>query len=157
IELRHKARAKFTRAGEMLFDRVALEQSTDELVAAYKATRFANLPRVVDLCCGIGGDAIALAAGRELICLDWSATRLAMTRHNVGAHGLNIIAQQGDAAFDRPEGDAVHIDPDRRVDGGRKHAIEEGSPTGEELTRIVAHYGAAAIKLSPGIPFETLP
>src|SRR5262245_34407500 len=70
VELRRKASAKFSQAHRMFFTRVGLEQATDEWVAAYKASRFAGLgdqdrgysgsPAVADVCCGIGGDLLAL-------------------------------------------------------------------------------------------------
>src|SRR3954451_25456433 len=59
-DLRRRATAKFTQAHQMFFTRIALEQATDEWVAAYKASRFrravASSPPslIADLCCGIG-------------------------------------------------------------------------------------------------------
>ena len=38
-----------------------LEQATDEWIAGYKAPRFAGRGPIADLCCGIGGDLLALA------------------------------------------------------------------------------------------------
>lgn len=48
-------------ASRLLATSTGLEQSTDAWIAAYKATRFPVGSRVADLCCGIGGDAMALA------------------------------------------------------------------------------------------------
>src|SRR5829696_7613916 len=59
---RLRARAKFTRADRMWLDAVGLEQATAEPVARHKARRFER-SRVADLCSGIGGDTLALAAG----------------------------------------------------------------------------------------------
>ena len=47
--------------------RVGLEQASDEVVAAHKAGRFSDCGRVADLCCGIGGDTLALAARAEVV------------------------------------------------------------------------------------------
>src|SRR6516225_9221446 len=60
--LRSRARDKFTDADRMYFTREALEQATGEAVARHRANRFARFGSVADLCCGIGGDALALAA-----------------------------------------------------------------------------------------------
>src|SRR5688500_18840355 len=60
-ELRRRAAAKFAAAERMFFTPLGLEQATDETVAAYKSGRFPAGPRA-DLCCGIGGDLLALAA-----------------------------------------------------------------------------------------------
>src|SRR5687767_8218223 len=60
--LRIRARDKFTRADRMYFIREALEQATSEPVARHRARRFSRFECVADLCCGIGGDALAFAA-----------------------------------------------------------------------------------------------
>ena len=73
-DLRWRARAKFSRAMDMFFTRDGLEQSSSEPVARHRAGRLAAAaaeaasaagsgpPVIADLCCGIGGDLIALAA-----------------------------------------------------------------------------------------------
>lgn len=157
VLLRRTARAKFSRADDMLFDRVGLEQATDETIAAHKARRFQGLGRVADLCCGIGGDALALAAGRELVAVDLSPARAAMAAHNARVYGHEIAVRTGDVSFEKPPADAAHIDPDRRPAGRRTHGIESGSPGLPALQNIVAHYRHVAIKLSPGADFDELP
>src|SRR5258708_2041750 len=59
--LRRRAAVKFRLAERMYFTREALEQASSESVSHHRARRFAGLGTVGDLCCGIGGDAIALA------------------------------------------------------------------------------------------------
>lgn len=59
--LRLSAREKFSRAGQMLFTRTGLEQASSELTARHAAARFAGSRVVADLCCGIGGNLVALA------------------------------------------------------------------------------------------------
>ena len=61
VELRCRARVKFPDADRMFFTRTGLEQATDAVVAQYKARRFPAGEPVADLCCGIGGDLLALA------------------------------------------------------------------------------------------------
>src|SRR5215472_16738083 len=60
--LRAAARAKFTLADQMLFTRAGLEQASSELTARHAAARFAGARLVADLCCGIGGNLVALIA-----------------------------------------------------------------------------------------------
>ena len=63
--LRRRASAKFGQfADRMLFTETGLEQATRLRVAALHAGRFAaaGLEHVADLGCGIGGDAMAMAA-----------------------------------------------------------------------------------------------
>ncbi len=62
VQLREKAREKFPQADRMFFTPLGLQQATDAWIAAYKAGRFARGEPVADLCCGIGGDLMALAA-----------------------------------------------------------------------------------------------
>jgi len=157
VTLRRSARVKFSRAEDMLFDRVALEQATDEIVAEYKARRFDNVSSVADLCCGIGGDALALAGVAQMTAVDWSEARVAMAKHNAGVYGHTIEGVTADVAFVRPEVEAIHIDPDRRPSGRRRHEPDEGSPDTSVLEQLVRHYKHAAIKLSPGADFDTLP
>ena len=59
--LRQKAASKFQNAARMFFTKEALEQSSSEIVAQHRATRFRGSQHIADLCCGIGGDALALA------------------------------------------------------------------------------------------------
>jgi len=61
-ELRERAGSKFTRAQMMFFDRVGYEQASGQVVADYKAERirvFRTNERMLDLCCGIGGDTLS--------------------------------------------------------------------------------------------------
>lgn len=157
VLLRRIARAKFSRADDMLFDRVALEQATDEVVAQHKAARFGACGRVADLCCGIGGDAIALAAVASVTAVDRDAARLRLAEHNAGICGHTITGLIGDVAFDLPDADAAHIDPDRRSTGRRRHDADFASPGLDTLADIVRRYQHTAVKLSPGADFDNLP
>jgi len=156
VLLRDRAKNKFTRADQMLFDRTGLEQATDEIVALHKARRFEGISKAADLCCGIGGDALALAGACELTAVDYSPLRAAMAEHNVGVYDHALQTIVGDVAFERPEAEAVHIDPDRRERGKRFHQPDMSSPALDEIHRIVEHYQHAAIKLSPGVDFDLL-
>src|SRR5690606_4135508 len=78
--LRERARAKFRNADQMWFDRVALEQATSEAVARHKAARFQG--EVDDLCCGIGGDTLALAEHCHVRSIDRRPSLTLMTAWN---------------------------------------------------------------------------
>ena len=59
----------------MWFERTGLEQATAEPVARHKARRFAGrTATVIDLCCGIGGDTLALADWAEVVAVDLDET-----------------------------------------------------------------------------------
>jgi THUMP domain-like/RNA cap guanine-N2 methyltransferase len=119
-ELRLAARAKFSRATEMLFTRDGYEQSSSEPIARHRAGRFGGARRVADLCCGIGGDLLALAAGREVLAVDRDAAHARLAAHNAGVYGVagGVRACVADVREIRLAGiDAVFIDPARRPGG----------------------------------------
>ncbi|UCD30535.1 MAG: hypothetical protein JSV03_08725 [Planctomycetota bacterium] len=99
---------------------------------------------------------MALAADRELVAVDHSTLRVAMAEYNVRVYGNTIKGTVGDVTFDWPEAEAVHIDPDRRETGQRRHQPDESSPGLDVVKRIVEHYKNAAVKLSPGADFNML-
>ena len=120
-ELRLAARAKFSRAMQMLFTRAGYEQSSSEPIARYRAARFGAATRVADLCCGIGGDLLALAAGREALAVDRDDVHARLALHNAAVYGqaANVRAVVADVRDIRLDGlDAVFIDPARRSGPG---------------------------------------
>ncbi|MFJ3657767.1 methyltransferase domain-containing protein [Streptomyces nigra] len=163
--LRQRAAAKFGAedAGRMYFTPNGVEQSTRASVAAYRAARMRELGigSVADLCCGIGGDAIALArAGIRVLAVDRDPLTVAAARANMAALGLADlvevreadVTEVGTAGFD-----AVFVDPARRGGRGRIFDPEAYSPPlswAVETARTTAH---AALKVAPGIPHEAVP
>jgi hypothetical protein len=116
-ELRLAARAKFSRAADMLFTRSGYEQSSSEPIARYRADRFGDACRVADLCCGIGGDLLALAPGREALAVDRDEVHTRLALHNAAVYGEteNVRALVADVRDVSLAGlDAVFIDPARR-------------------------------------------
>jgi THUMP domain-like/RNA cap guanine-N2 methyltransferase len=132
-ELRLAARAKFSRAMQMLFTRGGYEQSSSEPIARYRAARFGDAGRVADLCCGIGGDLLALAVGREALAVDRDDVHARLALHNAGVYGQaeNVRAVVADVRDVRFDGlDAVFIDPARRSGPGTAPAGPYGAPAG---------------------------
>ena len=82
-ELRLRARAKFSRAMSMFFTRPGLEQASAEVIARHRASRYTGFELVADLCCGIGGDLVALASGAGVLAVDSDALHLRMARPGV--------------------------------------------------------------------------
>ncbi|MEO0531985.1 MAG: SAM-dependent methyltransferase, partial [Planctomycetota bacterium] len=120
-ELRWRAAVKFPYAARMFFTRKGYEQATDAVVARYKAERFAKLGRVVDACCGIGGDLIALAdAANDCVGIDADPVIAAYAERNVRECGRSATVESYElAANNLPGCDAWHVDPDRRPAGRR--------------------------------------
>jgi len=149
-ELRPKAAAKFSRAEQMVFTEVGLQQSTAEAIARYKAARFAKEP-IADLCCGLGGDAIGLASRGPVVAVDRDEKMLACARVNCRTYGLDRVEFISGPAeeFDVSAVRAWHLDPDRRASGGRTTTAEFFSPPSEQIERLLAENPHAAVKLAP--------
>ncbi len=151
-DLRQRAATKFERAGEMFFTRLGLEQATDHWVASHKARRFADHGPVADLCCGIGGDLLALAAAGPTTGVDRDDVAACYARANARAAGVSeqVSLRIGEIdGFDACAFAAWQIDPDRRPAGHRTSALEWSSPSAECVERLLAVNSNAAIKLAP--------
>src|SRR5262245_7167116 len=114
---RRKAAEKFERGARMWVEPVGVEQATAEAVARHKAGRFAACPIVVDLCAGVGGDALALARRSRVLAVDLDPGMCRRLRWNAEVYevGGDILPVRARAeAFPIPAGAWVHLDPDRR-------------------------------------------
>ncbi|MFJ4472118.1 methyltransferase domain-containing protein [Streptomyces sp. NPDC089424] len=163
--LRQRAVAKFgpADAERMYFTPGGVEQSTRASVAAHRARRFAELgvASVADLCCGIGGDALALArAGIRVLAVDRDPLTAAVARANAEALGLDGLIEVREADVtdvDVSAYDAVFVDPARRGGRGRIFDPEAYSPPLSSAVRMAAAARYAALKVAPGIPHEAVP
>ncbi|TAM69415.1 MAG: SAM-dependent methyltransferase [Microbacteriaceae bacterium] len=124
--LRGKARAKFGEfASRMLFTAAGLEQATRLRVAALHAGRFqtAGANHIADLGCGIGGDALAMAAlGLTVTAVEADEITAAIASYNlapfetasvVHARAEDVVGPAAALA----DVDGVFIDPARRTAG----------------------------------------
>ncbi|MFG2148015.1 methyltransferase domain-containing protein [Streptomyces sp. NPDC048696] len=163
--LRQRAVAKFGAddAYRMYFTPNGVEQSTRASVAAYRAGVFAShgVRGVADLCCGIGGDALALArAGIAVLAVDRDELTAEVARANAAALGLAelIEVRCADVAdVDTSGWDAVFVDPARRGGRGRIFDPEAYSPPLSWAVGAALKAPFAALKIAPGIPHEAIP
>ena len=150
-------------AGRMFFTANGVEQATRARVATYRAERFARLGvrSVADLCCGIGGDAIALArAGVRVLAVDRDPLTCAVARANAEALGLADLIEVREAdvtGVDTSSYDAVFMDPGRRGGRGRIFDPEAYSPPLSWAVAAAIEAPRAALKIAPGIPHEAIP
>lgn len=162
--LRRKAEGKFGPfAARMLFTQAGLEQATRLRVAALHAGRFrdAGVRALVDLGCGIGGDALACAAidipvtavDRDEVTATLASFNLAPFPH---ARAVHAAAEDVDlSAFD-----AVYLDPARRTAGHSE--TSRLTRSGDYTPSLDFAFGLAAthavgIKLGPGFDREDIP
>ncbi|MEU3519282.1 class I SAM-dependent methyltransferase [Streptomyces sp. NPDC006654] len=163
--LRQRAAAKFGEADaeRMFFTPNGVEQSTRASVASYRAECFraSGIRSVADLCCGIGGDAIALArAGIRVLAVDRDPVTAATARANAEALGLADLIEVREAdvtEVDTAGHDAVFVDPGRRGGRGRVFDPEAYSPPLSWAVEAARGAPRAALKIAPGIPHEAIP
>jgi SAM-dependent methyltransferase len=158
-QLREKARGKFgAAAARMFFTEAALQQASDPLVRAYRASRV-EATHVADLCCGVGSDALAFAAvGQAVTGYDRDPLRVRLASLNAAALGLSSarfeIADVTDQAF-QPQAEMIFFDPARRDPrGNRIYDVTRYQPP----LATIDHYAAPlrAVKLSPGVDLAQL-
>ncbi|MET8452443.1 methyltransferase domain-containing protein [Streptomyces sp. NPDC005209] len=163
--LRQRAAAKFGAedAERMFFTPNGVEQSTRASVATYRAGRLRELgvTSVADLCCGIGGDAIALArAGIRVLAVDRDPLTVQVARANADVLGLGDLIEVREAdvtEVDTAAHDAVFVDPARREGRGRIFDPEAYSPPLSWAVGAATAARVAALKIAPGIPHEAIP
>jgi hypothetical protein len=163
-KLRSKAEAKFGDfASRMLFTEAGLEQATRLRVAAMHAGRFsaAGLNRVADLGCGIGGDAMAMAAiDLDVTAVDADEVTATIASYNLApfpnARVLHTTAETADLSTV----DAAFLDPARRTSGhsdtARLTDPSDYSPSLEFVFGLAKRL-PVGIKLGPGLDRDLIP
>ncbi|GAA1944434.1 class I SAM-dependent methyltransferase [Microbacterium deminutum] len=170
--LRTRAHAKFGDFAErMLFTRAGLEQATRLAVAARHAARFrdAGITAVADLGCGIGGDALGLAAlGLRVEAVDADEVTAAIAAYNLAPFGDTVTVGHGTAEqfVEAAEGtsgtlgvDAVWLDPARRTAGHSETSRtrpEEWSPSLDWVLALASRV-PVGVKLGPGLDRRLIP
>jgi len=162
--LRTRAAAKFgPDARRMYFTPDGLEQATRRSVAELRARRYAaaGVRRVADLCCGIGGDALALAAaGIEVLAVDRDPLTCAVAQANADAAGLGERIEVRWADVTKVallDCDAVFLDPARRTERGRVFDPDAYSPPWSFALGLAEKIEAAGFKAAPGLPHHQIP
>ncbi len=143
----------------------ALEQATSGVVADYKAQKLLSLlpgtRTILDICCGIGGDAISLARHASVEAWEMNPERAWMARINVRRPGLHpvVVHQQDILQADIPPVPhcAFHMDPARRSGGKRLNVNSSMIPDPWRVMQRLQFAAGGMVKLSPAIDFSTLP
>lgn len=151
-QLRLQATDKFGDfAAKLFFTPSAIEQASHPTVAAYRARQL-GARAILDVCCGIGGDALAMSRiGARVLGIDQSAVRVAIANYNAQTLGLTATFIVGDARDPLPDGyDAIFFDPSRRDTSGRRiYDVEAYQPPLSTIRGWRA--SSLAVKLSPGL------
>ncbi len=155
VRLRARAAAKFARAAEMWFSPSLLEQASGDVIARYRAARFAReadgAAEVGDFCAGLGGDALALAEHTRVVAVDRDALARALVRANAETLGraARVEVRAGELPRDAPSMRRAWVDPGRREGGRRTRRLDEMSPTLEEILSLRSRIKGLGVKLSP--------
>ncbi len=154
--LREQAKRRFAGADRMLFDERLLQQATDERLASFKARRFVGAPAIVDVCCGLGGDTLALSAAADVVAVDQSEVACFLASFNtrqlpVPERKCEIICDDAASVVLPGEKEKYwfHVDPDRRANAARTIRFEQFSPGLDVLNRIIERHRSGAIKTAP--------
>jgi SAM-dependent methyltransferase len=148
----------------MWLTEAGLEQATRRVVADRHADRFAGLGvRIVaDLCCGVGGDLLALARAGvpRVVGVDRDPVTAAVAEANAAALDLGdpVEVRCEDVTTTSLDGvDAVFVDPARRGAHGRALDRRHWSPPLSFVLDVAARVAATGAKLAPGVPHTALP
>ncbi|MCU1543040.1 MAG: SAM-dependent methyltransferase [Microbacteriaceae bacterium] len=159
-KLRSRAAAKFGAfAGRMLFTEAGLEQATRLRVAAMHAGRFrdAGLSRIADLGCGIGADALAMAAiDLEVTGVERDEVTAALATYNLAPFPNAGVEHADAAAVDLAGYDGVYLDPARRDGARRLKDPGDWSPSLDFAFEIGSRR-PTGVKLGPGVDRDLIP
>lgn len=153
-ELRKRARAKFLKADQMLFDGDGLEMATHERIAEYHGGRFSG--PVVDLTTGIGSDLIGLARFNKARGFELDPLRAEYARHNLSISAFSAIVEVADGLAASWKEDYAFCDPSRRVGERRTLRLGEFSPDPRAVADRFGSLKLGCIKLSPMLSDQEL-
>jgi THUMP domain-like len=143
----------------MLFTEDGLQQATRLRVAALHAGRYrdAGFRHTADLGCGIGGDALALAAlDIEVTAVESDEVTAAIAAYNLAAWSNVEVVNANVIGFDLAGHDSVYLDPSRRSGSKRLKDPAEWSPPLEFAFGLAQRF-PTGIKVAPGMDRELLP
>lgn len=162
--LRAKARGKFGEfAGRMLFTEAGLEQASRLRVAAVHAARFrSRVDGVVDLGCGIGGDALAFAAaGLPVLAVEADEATAALAAHNLAPFPEARVVHRSAESVATAAGWGIWADPARRTvdrfgSSKRLAQLSDYNPSVEWLLGLAVQH-PLGIKLGPATDRDLIP
>jgi SAM-dependent methyltransferase len=160
VVLRQRAVKKFgNAAATMYFTPTGLEQATGTRVADHRAARIAAAApaAVLDACCGVGGDLIALgSAGLTVAAVDRDPLHVSVARANMAVLGVSGAVQVADVtSMDLAPFGIVYADPSRRAARGRVFDVADYSPPWTFVSGLLRR--PSGVKVAPGIPHDRVP
>ena len=163
VALRRRAVPKLgERASTLFLTKDGLEQATRPAVAARRAARLASAGarQVVDLCTGVGLDALAFAdAGLAVHGVESDPATALLAAANLGpGHRVDVGRAEDADLGGLASGDAVFCDPARRTSHGRSWRVEDLNPSWAFVEHLLGLSGVeVCVKLGPGLPTRLVP
>jgi len=152
--LRRRAAAKHPRGGELWWTGPALEQASSAAVAEHRARRWDG--PVLDLCCSVGGDLLAMPDGSLGVDLD--EARLLLAQANAEVLGRPVGLLRADVtALPLPAAADVFVDPARRAGGRRVFDPRAYAPPLPLVLSWRDRVRSLGVKVAPGVDHDALP
>lgn len=161
-KLRKRAEGKFGEFSKrMLFTEAGLEQASRLKVAALHAGRFSNagIKEVADLGCGIGSEAMAMAAiGISVKAFDIDELTAAIATYNLSPFDNAEVFQEDVTGLDLTKFEALFFDPARRDIAKSKRIFDPNNYSPNYNFCIEqAKLKPTGIKLGPGQDRKSIP
>ena len=159
--LQTRATRKLGREG-LVATRKGLEQATPRDVATERATRILERMGetiVLDATCGLGADALALAAaGHRVVAADLDPWIALHARWNLQRCEPRAHAIVADAAHPAVRADVLVLDPDRRAGSGGRRSLDPHawSPPWSICRTLVERFRGACLKLAPAFDVDSV-
>ena len=112
---------------------------------------------MADLCCGVGGDLVALAGHGPVVGVDRDPLHAWMAARNAAVYGVGERARTEVAdvrAVDVAGAAAAFVDPARRTERGR---TRDGEPPLAWCVGLAARVPRVAVKAAPGLDRAAVP
>jgi hypothetical protein len=140
---------------QLLATPISLEQASDFAIASYKARRFKDHP-VIDMCCGMGGDLIALACRGDTVGVEFDPLLAELAAYNASLVCGKPVSVRQESCLQTPlDGEWLHIDPDRRPDAGRVVEVASYEPGWEQVLPLIDQTPGGVVKVAPAAELET--
>ncbi|MFX4272305.1 THUMP-like domain-containing protein [Propionibacteriaceae bacterium Y1685] len=162
VALRRKAVTKFgSEAGALFLTADGLEQASRPMVSQWRAEQFVErgAERVVDLGCGIGADAMAMArTGLEVVAVELDPVTAVLARANLEPLGVDVRCADATSVAGEllTPGVGVFCDPARRTGQGRTWQVDAFRPPYDFVTGLLPGR-VGCLKFGPGMPYALIP
>lgn len=166
VKFFQKGMKKFPRAAKMQYTESSIAQSSSLEMAKYRTwkvfSKLGKIQRSIDVCGGIGGDAIAAGLRWKVTAVERDIDIFEMLEHNLRVYDvqnnvrcilgdINDLLKQAEFQDLVQKAEFVFFDPSRRNDEGRTVKIEEYTPPLSLIDQILPLNKNICVKISPGI------